>query len=136
MHRPTAYAVLTASLVAGCSGQSSPASPSTPDVRQWRLSGLVRAAGVPVNGARLTIQDGPNAGRAASTDSTGRYVFEALEQSGFTLHTVLSGFDADTRGVTLTSNTLLDIALQPAVAARLNAGGSLRVTTQSDGSTC
>jgi len=85
------------------------------------LSGTVSGGGAPLAGALLTVVDGPNATRTARTSSTGAYDFAGFEQSGFTLRTSLSGYDDAVQGVTLTSDTVLNITLSPTPVAVLRA---------------
>ena len=88
--------------------------PSTPPV-VFSLSGQVtdRATGAGIPGARVSIMDGPNAGKSARTDGSGTYSFTALQQSGFTVRVSADTYVSESRGVTLTSNQTLSFQLTP-----------------------
>lgn len=95
-------------------GNSTPTSPSaTPAPTTFSLSGQVTdsATGAAISGATLSIADGPNAGRSATTDASGNYNFTALQQSGFTVNVTATGYLPSSRGVTLTSNQTVSLQL-------------------------
>ncbi len=67
-----------------------------------------------ISGGRVTINDGPNAGRSATTDASGAYSLTALTLGGFTARGSATGYAQLDRSVTLTQNTQANFALQPA----------------------
>ena len=92
-------------------------SPVTPAGTTWRLSGTInivsgeQLAG-PIPGARLTVQDGTNKGAQVTSDSSGRYAFNNLEQGRFTMLIEASGFVSVAPVVELSSNIEVDFALR------------------------
>lgn len=98
-------------IATGCSGGGS-SSPVIPSAPRWQLSGTVRCnGGDPVASGTLEITDGPNAGRRATTDASGRYLFSALEQATFSVRASAADHQSVTRGVALTANAVLDFNL-------------------------
>jgi len=61
----------------------------------------------------VTITDGPDANKLALTDVSGRYTFTGLQQSGFTARAAAEHYNPLSKGVTLTSNQVVDFALAP-----------------------
>ena len=120
--------LLVAVLAAGC-GKSATAPSSTPQaapVPRWMLSGVVTSspAGGPLNGALLTIVDGPDAGRQATTDSLGRYALTDLQSAGFTVRASAKGYREMAKGITLTGNVQADFVLELPLGRLLDIGGS------------
>jgi hypothetical protein len=78
----------------------------------------------------VRVLDGPNAPKQATTDASGRYVFEALEQSGFTIRATAVNFEGVSAPVNLTADTVRDLTLAKILRADLAgegyAGGVLR----------
>jgi hypothetical protein len=68
---------------------------------------------VNVNGATVSIGDGPNAGKSTRTDAAGNYSLTGLTQSGFTLNVTAAGYNANASGVTVTSNVTKNVQLTP-----------------------
>ena len=110
-----ALLVLLASACGGNSTTTSPTPTPTPTTTAttFSLSGTVTdsttASGV--SGATVTIADGPNAGKSATTTSSGSYTFTGLLQSGFTVNVSAGGYASQSKGVTLTSNQTLSFQL-------------------------
>jgi hypothetical protein len=67
----------------------------------------------PISGASVVILDGPDCSHQATTDSSGRYAFEALQQAGFSLRASANGYTSATRIVTLTGITAVQIVQLP-----------------------
>lgn len=88
---------------------------AAPIVPSWRLSGRVRDAtsGAALGNVAVLVNDGPNANRSTTTDATGHYTLANLQQSGFTVRFTRTGYNPVSRGVTLTRDTQLDVALTP-----------------------
>ena len=107
---------VSATLVLGCGGSSTPSAPSPSPApataATLSLSGSVRDdAGQPVAGASVAILDGVNANRAATTDTSGRYSISGLSGGGFTVRVRSDGYNDAMQGVTLSSSTTLDLTI-------------------------
>lgn len=118
-------AALLACFVASCGGSKSPTAPTTttttiPPVVTYTITGLVTvgASTVPIAGAVLAVQDGPNVGKSATTDSAGRYTLANLTPSGFTLAVSAAGHDGTSRGINLTASGTANFQLLPTVPFR------------------
>lgn len=118
-------------LLDGCGDSSSPsASPGPTPLATTpvllTLSGVVTDdAGGPVGAAIVTVVDGLNAGKAAITDSAGRYSLTDLSAGGFSIRVRRDGFDDHVQGVTLTSASSVDVSLS---RSRLNLTGAMSGT--------
>ena len=64
-----------------------------------------------VIGAVVEVVDGPDAGRRTTTDDSGRYVLEALQQGEFTIRATAEGFASVGGVVDLASDRVLDLAI-------------------------
>ena len=64
-----------------------------------------------VVGAIVEVVDGPDAGRQATTDDSGRYMLEALRPAEFTIRATAEGFVSVGRRLGLASDTVLDFAI-------------------------
>lgn len=69
------------------------------------------ATAVAVAGATLTIVDGPNANRSATTDGNGYYSMGNLAQSGFTVRCSAPRYNSTNKPCTLTSSQTLNFVL-------------------------
>jgi Carboxypeptidase regulatory-like domain len=119
--------MLIAVLAGGCG--SSPTTPSsTPQaapVARWGLSGVVTSsAGGPINGAVVTILDGPNANQTTSSNASGRYRFADLTPGGFSIRVTARGYSDVTMGITLTTNQVVDVRLLFPLARLQDIGGA------------
>jgi len=121
--------------IAACSGQT-PAGPTTqpptPQPATWMLTGRVTTTtGVAVSGATVTVLDGPNAGRRAVADTSGRYVFtDRLQAGGFSVRADDPTAASLIKGITLTNDATLDFQLPRAI---LTFEGELQFITRTDG---
>src|SRR5437762_1124451 len=98
----------------GGSGTSTPTTPTpTPTPTTFSLSGQVTESGTStaIGGAKVSIADGPNAGRSTTTDSSGNYSLTGLQQSGFTVNVSADNYQPQSKGMTLTSNQTLSFQL-------------------------
>jgi Carboxypeptidase regulatory-like domain/Fibronectin type III domain len=117
MQRACAFLFLF--MTAACGGGDGTTTAPTPTPAQtstantFSLSGLVTnsADGTIISGATVSIADGPNAGKATTTDGSGNYGFTGLQQAGFTVSVSASEYGSQSRGVTLTSNQTLSFQL-------------------------
>jgi hypothetical protein len=65
-----------------------------------------------MNGARITVTDGPNAGKSATVDGAGNYAITGLQSSGFTARAAAKWHNEQSKPVTLNnSNQTLDFQL-------------------------
>ena len=115
--------VILAGFAFACSaGSQAPTAPSPQPAASatYSLSGTITEAAptatVPIAGAAVTIGDGPNAGRSATTDSRGVYTISGLQRSGFTINASANGFQPSAKGLTLLADNALDFALSPTPA--------------------
>ena len=98
-------------------GSSTPASPtpatSAPAPTLYTLSGQVvdNATAAPIAGATLSITDGVNAGKTATTDASGSYSLTGLQVSGFTVNVAAGAYVSSGQGVTLTASRSLNFGL-------------------------
>lgn len=123
----TAAALILGLLVplalAAC-GDSSPTSPAT---TRFNVTGTVTeaaatsataegiqpsAAGDPLEGARVEILDGPDAGSSATTDGEGRYTLAGVAASTVTIEASKEGFASVSKQVTVEAGTTVDFALE------------------------
>jgi hypothetical protein len=116
----------------GNKGTATAPSPSPTPTTTFSLSGKVRNAqtSASVSGATLSIVDGPNAGTSTTTDESGNYSFNALQQSGFNVNASAANYIQVSQGVTLLSNQTLNFSLRPQPAAITLSG---RVTDAATG---
>ncbi len=78
----------------GDSYDGSPTTPSTPALvsMEGSVLAIVAIEGAPIVGATVTILDGANAGRTATTDSEGQYQFQGLTQGNANFSVRAPGF--------------------------------------------
>jgi Carboxypeptidase regulatory-like domain len=110
--------VLLATLAAACGSSPSAPSSTTPPPQQqqtFTLRGQVTStAGGPVNGARVAVSDGPNAGKSTTSDGAGNYAIASLMPSGFTVNITATYFFATAKPVTLSGgDQTLNVQLDP-----------------------
>lgn len=79
----------------------------------------------PAAGARLEIVQGTNQGAATTADAEGRYRFDNLELGTFTLRAQATGFEPETRSVTLSATQVVDFALRASGAPGSRIAGTL-----------
>jgi Carboxypeptidase regulatory-like domain len=108
-------------ILASACGSNSTTSPTpTPTATKFSLTGQV-AESTPttikaIPGATVTIVDGPNAGKSATTDGSGNYNLTGLQPSGFTVNVSANNYVSQSSGVTLTSNQTLSFRLNRATS--------------------
>lgn len=99
-------------------GSKSPTSPTptpTPTPTTFSMSGIVSdtSNGAGVNGATVTVIDGPNAGKSGTADGAGHYQIANLQPGGFTARARAQYYNEFAKPMTLSSNATLDFALAP-----------------------
>ena len=91
------------------------------------LTGFVtEPVAVAVEGAAVTVLDGPYQGKTTITDRSGGYALIGLE-GGFTVQVTKDGYTAEARGVTVPPTSTLDLEIKPLVIGG-NIGGNWTVT--------
>ena len=131
------FAVVLGCSLAGCNSSSSPttATPPVNLVTTWNLTGTVSSStGGGINGAMVTVLDGPDLGKQATADTAGRYSFSGLQQAGFSVRASASSYNSVTRGVTLNAHMVVDFQLTRQPAAALTFEGAITFTPRADGS--
>jgi len=93
-------------------------SPVTPSAGPWRFSGTVSRVegghvGSAIAGAELKVVSGVNINAKVTTDSSGRYVFIALESGRFTVAVAARGYVSAAPVVDLYHDTEANFALAP-----------------------
>ncbi len=91
--------------------------------RTYTLSGVLNDSSTlrPIVGAVISVTNGPNAGRSASTDGNGYYSIAGLRAGTFTMQVVRAGYTTLTLSITLAGDLRSDISLPPS-------GGSTTLT--------
>jgi hypothetical protein len=118
-------ALLTLAILTAACGGGSPAQPAPPPPPPAppppapvvaTLSGTISRSDTkaPAPGARLDVVEGVNQGVTATADEEGRYRLENLSLGAFTVRVQATGFEAESRPVTLAADQTLDVALRPA----------------------
>jgi hypothetical protein len=84
----------------------------------------------PISGATLSILDGPNAGKSATTDLSGNYAFTELQPSAFKVKvSALNYFPSENTPITLTSNQTKTFSLIWLGATIVLTGQATDITT-------
>ena len=99
----------------------------------FTLSGIVTetppTTSTVLSGVVVTIIDGANQGRTATTGADGRYQITGVVNGGFTVSAVRTGYTSVALPVGINGNTTLDFRLAP-IAPRTSFGpGQYRVPT-------
>ncbi len=122
----------------GGGGNGSPAAPSAPTVaddsqqsgsatgiaaipalplasQTYTLSGKVThsTTGRAVEGVRVQVLGGKNAGRSSKTSNSGNYRITNLKSSSFTIRATKSGYQQTDRTISLSRNTGVNLTLRP-----------------------
>lgn len=109
----------------------SPAGPNAPASQTANLSGRVTESGgsvvLPIAGAVLTIGDGANAGKTATTNATGEYSFSELRREAFSVSISASGYVTTSFSVDPGAAPTRDFALSLTAPRAPFGGGQFRV---------
>ena len=102
-------------------------------VQSFTLSGLVTetppTTSTVLSGVVVTIVDGANQGKTATTGADGRYQITGVVNGGYTVSATRAGYTAVALPVGINGNTTLDFRLEP-IAQRTSFGpGQYRVPT-------
>lgn len=114
--------VALSSLMACGGGDSTPTAPSQPAPppapTTANLSGRITetfpTASTAIAGATLTVADGANVGKTASTDGSGNYQFAGLTRQGFNVNVTAANYQSSGFGVDLTGDVTRNFSLTPA----------------------
>ena len=97
----------------------------------FTLSGLVTETAPTTStvlpGVRVTIVDGANAGKTATTGADGRYSITGVVNGGFTVTAQLAGYTTASLPVGINGNTTLDFRLDPTAPRTQFGAGQYRV---------
>jgi hypothetical protein len=135
----TLVACFTALVIAtGCaeSGRSfgSPTGPNAPALQTFNLSGRVTESGAsavfPIIGAVLTIDEGANAGKSATTNASGEYAFSELRREAFSVNISASGYITGSFSIDVQGGATRDFALSLRTPRAPFGAGQLRVGDQ------
>lgn len=107
-------------LASACGGGSStptspppiPPAPTTANL-SGRVTETAPTTSTAVAGATLTVSDGSNAGKSATTDSGGNYSFTGLNRGGFTMSIAAGGYNSTGFPVDLTGDLTRNFNLAP-----------------------
>ncbi len=109
----------------------SPAGPNSPVLQTANLSGRVTESGAsgvfPIAGAVLTIGDGENVGKTATTTATGDYSFTELRREAFSVNISASGYVTSGFSVDLRTAATRDFSLSLVAPRAPFGGGQFRV---------
>jgi hypothetical protein len=142
-----------ASFTGTATGSADVPAPPVPEPQAFTLTGVITDVGTRagIEGARLEIVSGANAGKSAMTDRSGAYMIRDLSAGSFRLRASATGYDAGEQGVTVPANPRADFELRRPVAAPCNytvapntstipsvswEGGQLSVTITRTSGTC
>jgi hypothetical protein len=121
-------AVSLATLVGACDdGNPTPENTVRPSsIPVHALTGVVtEPVAVAVEGAAVTVMDGPYKGKSTITDRAGGYALIGLD-GGFTIQVTKDGYASEARGVTVPLNRTLDVEIRPIVLSG-NIGGNWNI---------
>ena len=97
------------------------AAPLTPNpvrpsaIPVYSLTGVVtEPVAVAVEGAAVTVLDGPHKGKSTVTDAAGSYALIGVD-GGFTIQVTKDGYASEAKGVTVPLSLTLDVEIRPLV---------------------
>jgi hypothetical protein len=97
----------------------------------FTLSGIVTetppTTSTVLAGVRVTVVDGANQGRTATTGADGRYQITGVVNGGFSVSAALTGYTTVVLPVGINGNTTLDFRLEPLAARTTFGPGQYRV---------
>lgn len=112
-------ALSLALLVSACGSDSATAptpapTPTPPVATTYNLTGTVSSTtGGGIAGATVRILDGANAGKSTTANAAGIYSFAGLAVAGQSVNASATNYSAVSKGVSTTSNQVLDFQLAP-----------------------
>jgi hypothetical protein len=92
--------------------------PVPPTTQTYTLTGVITdiATHAAIAGAQLDVLTGVNAGKSATTDTSGTYVMRDLTADGFRLRASAPGYDSGEQGVTVPTVPRADFELRKSVS--------------------
>ena len=124
--------LLLLTILTGCAGgDTATPTAATPAVPTFQITGTIRdgSASTPIAGATLSVMDGPNVGKSATTAADGRYALASLVAGSFTLRVQRDGYDDYNQQMSVTSNTNFDLRMTPGRSLASGwSGGTLYAT--------
>jgi len=107
--------VLLLTLASACGGSttSTPTPTATPTATTFSLTGQVTdgTTSTGISGATVSIADGANVGKSATTDGSGNYSFTGLQPAEFTLNVSATNYVSQSKAVKLSSSQTLAFQL-------------------------
>lgn len=125
LHLVAIAAFMTLSLLsAGCGSDTAttptpspapaPAPAAAPAPTTAGIQGTVsNASGMAINGATVTVIDGPNGGQSVTTNANGSYRFNALAIANMNFSATASGYLEKRAGTLVNGTNALDFVLEP-----------------------
>lgn len=134
---PTSAAAFTGTVTVnatGATGNNTIAASGTGVVTPtFTLSGQVTESAPTIStvlaGARVTVIDGANQGKTATTGADGRYQITGVVNGGYTVTAVLAGYVSAALPVGIDGNTTLNFRLDPLAPRTSFGSGTYRVPT-------
>ena len=121
-------------IAAACDRGSTPTGPNPPAPATANLSGrvteVVASSVLPIGGAELTIVDGGNAGKTATTNANGEYSFSALRREAFSVTVSATGYLTTAFPIDLRGDATRDFPLSTSTPRTPFGGGLFRVGTE------
>jgi hypothetical protein len=121
-----ALAVAVISIAVACGGENggspvnpTPTAPTPPAPTSLTLSGTISesapTSSTRIAGATVSVLDGPNAGRTATTDGNGIYRLDGLQSGNANVSANAPGYEEARGGISLTAggSATLDLRLRP-----------------------
>jgi Carboxypeptidase regulatory-like domain len=117
MSRLIAGALCATMFACSAPAPSSSSPPPVPPQTSFAISGRISdlTTGVPLAAANITILDGPNASRAASSDAAGMFRLADLTKGGLNARVRHDGYDSVFRGINLVADTVVDVSMTRAM---------------------
>jgi Carboxypeptidase regulatory-like domain len=106
-----------------------PPAPVTADL-SGRVTEIVASEVLPIGGALLTIADGGNGGKTATTNASGEYSFSALRREAFSVTVSASGYLTTAFPIDLRGDAARDFPLSPSTPRTPFGTGVFRVGTE------
>ena len=120
-------------IAAACDRGSTPTGPNPPAPATGNLTGrvteVVASSVLPIGGAQLTIAEGGNAGKTATTNANGEYSFTALHREAFSVTVSASGYLTTAFPIDLRGDATRDFPLSPSMPRTPFGAGVFRVGT-------
>lgn len=105
-------AIFPALFVLASCGSKPPTAPTPPVPTIVSLVGsVITRGGATLSGATVRIDDGPNAGKSATTNEHGEYRFDGLIAGNGNVSAVADGYDSVTTGINIDGRTPLNFNL-------------------------